>query len=210
MSLRSRRKFIPKPQAVEPEPTPVVEQAPVTRRPVRKPILPKKGIVPETPKEQEPLPKSSIDVRFMGETVKVPVERALPKKTVRKPVLPKPKPGVYAQIVESPMRAVPPVELPTYDRPIIEVINQRRRQIIVHSVLYYRMNTNIVSDHDFDRWCNELVSLQLTYPTESKEGVFYEEFKDFDGTTGFHLSDNVWGIGKAQQLLQYHRKGVKA
>ena len=40
---------------------------------------------------------------------------------------------------------------------IKEKINQRRRQMLVHSCIYYRFDTNIVSDFDYDRWVNELM-----------------------------------------------------
>ena len=107
--------------------------------------------------------------------------------------------------IESSFHAIPPKELPKYDRPIQEVINQRRRQLIIHSVLYYRMNTSIVDDHTFDRWSRELVDLQRAYPKDSSEAPFSEEFEDFDGSTGFHLAAIPWGHDKAQQLLKVHR-----
>ncbi len=151
-----------------------------------------KPIVSEAPAPARPTPKKA-----------TPPKRVPPKRVP-------PKPGVTVKVVPSEVRAVPPIQLPRYDRPIKEVINQRRRQLIVHSVLYYRMNTNIVSDHDFDRWCKELVDLQMMYPKESSEVPFAEEFKDFDGSTGFHLASIPWGQEKAQQLLNYHKGRVKA
>lgn len=82
-------------------------------------------------------------------------------------------------------------------------INQRQRQIIVHSVIYYKFNTNLVTDEVWQGWANELVKLQKDYKELSKKSAFWRTMEDFDGSTGFHLADNVWGINKAQQLLNY-------
>lgn len=68
-----------------------------------------------------------------------------------------------------------------------ELINRRRRQILVHSCLYYRMNQPVITDEKFDRWAYELVELQNDHPEIAKECVFHESFKGFDGSTGFDL-----------------------
>ncbi|MFX3623092.1 MAG: hypothetical protein ACE3JP_03345 [Ectobacillus sp.] len=47
-------------------------------------------------------------------------------------------------------------------------IKRRRRQLIVHSYGYYRLNETIISDHTFDQWSKELVELQEKYPAISK------------------------------------------
>lgn len=70
---------------------------------------------------------------------------------------------------------------------IAEMISRRRRQILVHSSIYYRHNTNIISDLTFDKWGRELVELQEEYPEIAKECVYAEDFKDFDGSSGFDL-----------------------
>ena len=92
-----------------------------------------------------------------------------------------------------------PVELS-----LVEKIRQRRAQMLVHSFIYYRLNDNVVSDHDWQRWANELVELQALHP----EGIgFYdEEFIGWDGSTGYHLPNDPWVHSKAMQLLEYHYK----
>jgi hypothetical protein len=85
---------------------------------------------------------------------------------------------------------------------VAELINRRHRQIMVHSVLYYRMNESLIDDFTFDKWCNELVKLQLDHPEEAKTAPFSEKFKDFDGSTGFHLCDSPWAISIAYRLLR--------
>ena len=36
---------------------------------------------------------------------------------------------------------------PKIDEAILELMNRRERQVLVHANLYYRQNTNIISDH---------------------------------------------------------------
>lgn len=71
-------------------------------------------------------------------------------------------------------------------------IERKQRQIILHSVAYYRHNTQFISDHQFDAWCYELVELMKT--EEAKQTKFYDLFIDFDGSTGFHLVQSVSNI----------------
>ncbi|WP_304427694.1 DNA ligase LigA-related protein [Romboutsia ilealis] len=87
---------------------------------------------------------------------------------------------------------------------IKEKINQRRRQMLVHSCIYYRFDTNIVSDFDYDRWVNELMELQRKYPEIAQQCVYQEDFQNLDETTsGFNISHNRPEIvRKAQYLLK--------
>ena len=68
-----------------------------------------------------------------------------------------------------------------------QLIRRRRRQILVHSCIYYRLGTSIITDKQFDEWARELVDLQNSYPQISKSLEFYEDFKNWDATTGFNL-----------------------
>ena len=43
---------------------------------------------------------------------------------------------------------------------IQELIKRRRAQMLIHSCIYYEMNTNIVSDDTWQKWADELESLQ--------------------------------------------------
>lgn len=71
---------------------------------------------------------------------------------------------------------------------IRELIRRRRRQILIHSCIYYRLGTSIWTDKKYDECSRELVELQAQYPNISKTVEYYEDFKDWDGTTGFNLS----------------------
>lgn len=90
---------------------------------------------------------------------------------------------------------------------ICEKINQRRRQILVHSVIYYQMDESIVTDAQWSKWAMELVDLQRRYPDIAETCVYSEAFKNFDGSSGFDLPlDDEWANYKARQLLSM-RKG---
>lgn len=86
---------------------------------------------------------------------------------------------------------------------VAELIKRRRLQLLVHSCIYYRLNDNIIDDHTFDRWSDELVKLQTDYPDISKQVEWYEAFKDWDGSTGAFLPINdPWVVGHAEYLLK--------
>jgi hypothetical protein len=74
-----------------------------------------------------------------------------------------------------------------YDDPIAALIQRRRYQILVHSLLYYELDINLVSDAQWAKWGQELSQLQITYPDIASRVIFAEAFKGFDGSTGFHL-----------------------
>ena len=87
---------------------------------------------------------------------------------------------------------------------MMELINRRRRQILVHSAAYYRLNASLIPDSRFDSWCRELVELQASYPELAQVAVFADLFSDFDGSTGFHLAGAPWAVEKAMQLVRYN------
>lgn len=84
---------------------------------------------------------------------------------------------------------------------IKELITRRRRQVTLHSCIYYRLNDSIISDSTFDQWCNELVELQANYPGIAKTCEMHDKFEGFDGSTGFHLSHDPGWVARAQQML---------
>lgn len=87
---------------------------------------------------------------------------------------------------------------------IAELINRRRRQVLVHSIIYYRLNDNIVTDAQWTEWANELYDLQKQYPDIAMTCVFAKDFKGFDPSTGFNLPlEDPLAVNKAQQLLKW-------
>lgn len=70
---------------------------------------------------------------------------------------------------------------------IVSLIRRRRRQILVHSCLYYKLNTNIISDEEFDNWCKELRELHQKYPQYMKIDCYDKAFEKWGGFSGFDL-----------------------
>ncbi|MFT8313277.1 MAG: hypothetical protein ABF633_03365 [Clostridium sp.] len=73
------------------------------------------------------------------------------------------------------------------DEKIFYLIRRRRLQMLIYSYLYYKLDNSILHDRDFDKMALELKELQKNYPEESKAVELYEEFKNWDGTTGYDL-----------------------
>lgn len=85
-------------------------------------------------------------------------------------------------------------------------IRQRRRQILVHSYLYYDLDESIVSDDTWSRWAKELAALQVRFPNVAKKVEFNETFREFDGSTGFDLNYRDESIiNAAHRTLNYHK-----
>lgn len=93
---------------------------------------------------------------------------------------------------------------------ILELIERRRLQLLIHSCIYYRLNENIISDYQFDMWSDELVKLQNDYPEASKQAKLYNAFKDWDGSTGAFLPiADPWVIGHAEYLLNIVKNNIE-
>lgn len=93
----------------------------------------------------------------------------------------------------------------TDDRWIQEFIHRRRRQLIIHSIIYYRFDDNIVSDYKWQDWANELQQVQNRYPELCKIGFYDEKFVDWDGSTGYGL--DIYALhDHAIAIRDYHRE----
>lgn len=91
--------------------------------------------------------------------------------------------------------------------PIYCAILRKRIQMLIHSCIYYELNDSLITDSQFDKWAKELVRLQKENPEMSQKVPWYDEFKDWDGTTGFHLpTRHPWVMHKAESLLEYARR----
>lgn len=87
-----------------------------------------------------------------------------------------------------------------YVQTVRERIKQLRLNMLVHSFIYYELNDSLISDHEWQRRADELTALQAKYPANI--GSYDEAFKDWDGSTGYHLPADYWVRNKADQLLQ--------
>lgn len=82
---------------------------------------------------------------------------------------------------------------------------RRRRQLLVHSVIYYMFNENLISDETWSKWALELEALQRDYPEIASELPWAEEYANFDHSTGYDLPlKDSWAVRKATQLYIYH------
>lgn len=84
---------------------------------------------------------------------------------------------------------------------------RRRKQILVHSCLYYQFNTNLIEDWQYDKIARRLVELQITYPDISNSlGYHDKEFKGFGEDhcySGFNLPRSSPEVVAAAQRLIY-------
>ena len=96
---------------------------------------------------------------------------------------------------------------------IESLIRRRRRQILVHSYIYYQLGDNLIDDATFDTWGRELQQLQRKYPEEASRVEFHAEFKNYtdsDTPSGFDLPYTMPDIRrKAEQLLAIRQKEEK-
>lgn len=89
---------------------------------------------------------------------------------------------------------------------ITELIKRRRNQLVVHSLIYYEFNDNIIDDRTYDQWSKELAELQRNYPLEASQAPLADMFADFDGSTGYQLVGRATERqrARADSLLRYH------
>lgn len=93
------------------------------------------------------------------------------------------------------------------EKDILDLIDRRRRQILVHSIIYYELNENIVSDHQWAEWALELEDLQKRYPNIASKAPYAKEFDGFDHSTGQNLPlHDPWGVKTAVWLLKVSKK----
>ena len=83
-----------------------------------------------------------------------------------------------------------------------------QRWILVHSIIYYQLDSNVVSDHMYDANCKQLVELMEKHPSECKKTKYYRQFRGFDGSTGCDLyskldnAESEYLVNIAQRLIK--------
>ena len=87
---------------------------------------------------------------------------------------------------------------------IKELIRQRRSQMLVHSYIYYWYNDNLVSDDTWQKWADELATIQRQHPEECKIDFYDTVFSDWTGATGSHLPKDDWVVNKAMNICRTH------
>lgn len=70
----------------------------------------------------------------------------------------------------------------------LEYINFLQRYVIVHSYIYYHLDTNVISDREYDAKAKELFRYKIEYPDLWRFSMYYKQFgDDYNGSTGFTL-----------------------
>lgn len=81
-----------------------------------------------------------------------------------------------------------------------ERVRQLRLCLLVHSYIYYHLNTSIVNDHQWQAWADELVERQKEF--KRRIDCYDDAFRDWDASTGYHLPVDSWVRSKAEYLLR--------
>ena len=95
----------------------------------------------------------------------------------------------------------------------ITCINFLQRKIILNCIAYYQLNTNKLTDKEYDELSKQLVSLQKDININDTQYGYI--MYDFDGTTGFDLydrlnaSDRQYLMNIACHLLQVSTRSSK-
>lgn len=81
---------------------------------------------------------------------------------------------------------------------IVEKIQLLQRSILVQSFAYYELNSNILSDFQYDNNAMQLIELMKKYPDEAERSKYREYFQDYcpedenaHYTSGFDLLERV-------------------
>lgn len=77
------------------------------------------------------------------------------------------------------------------DWTMLDKIDYLQKMILVNSALYYKYDTNALSDHEYDSISEQLVQYMNEYPISKRISKYAYVFDDYDGTTGYHLVDNL-------------------
>ena len=93
------------------------------------------------------------------------------------------------------------------DQNVVQRIEYLRKKLLVHSIIYYRLNESIIPDTKWAEWALELEELTQKYPEEGQNSFLAEEFRDFDHSTGYNLPlETPWAVQKAIDLVEYYKK----
>ena len=93
------------------------------------------------------------------------------------------------------------------DQEVKDLIQRRRLQLLVHSCIYYELDSNVIDDRTWDKWAKELVDLQHRYPELAKQVIWHDAFKDWDASTGAFLPlKDEWVMRKAMWLSGKSKK----
>ena len=80
----------------------------------------------------------------------------------------------------------------------LSAIARRRRQMLIHSYLYYRMDSPVIPDETWTHWAQQLERLQRKFGW--RIGFYDEAFRDWNGSSGFHLPADADVVRVARRI----------
>lgn len=72
-----------------------------------------------------------------------------------------------------------------------EKIDLLAKWILVHSIIYYELNTSLVADFNYDSNGKQLAQLIKTNRMEAIKAKWWYVIKDYEGSTGFDLINKL-------------------
>lgn len=100
------------------------------------------------------------------------------------------------------------------NKDVIELINRKENQILIHSAIYYRFNDNLIPDWQYDNIGKDLIELAHKYPEEFKMSYHYKDFIEYvnsDTPSGYNLPiATVEVTSKAMYLLRLYGRDTTA
>lgn len=91
---------------------------------------------------------------------------------------------------------------------IVEKIQLLQRSILVNSFAYYELDSNILSDFQYDDNAKQLAEMKNQYPDEFRRSRYYTYFHDYcsdvDGTVNTSGFDLLRKIEKTDKELYRH------
>lgn len=93
----------------------------------------------------------------------------------------------YKEDVEKQLHYLQQISKKSEDELIVELINRRERQILVHSYIYEDLNKNLIDDTTWDLWAKQLVYMFIYYPEHAEKSEYYKYFVGWTGDTASDL-----------------------
>jgi len=92
----------------------------------------------------------------------------------------------------------------TIEPRVVAAIARRRRQMLLHSFLYYHMDSPIIDDATWTKWAQQLFQLHRKYG--KRIGFYDAAFADWNGSSGYHLPADADVVRVARRVHDEFRE----